>query len=79
MLPVFLVRHRRAERRRSHVADAFAARAADVVIVLIEIPEPQRPVADPDRVRNQRPVFVLQLRPQLGGHARRLIGLASHA
>ena len=42
----------------------------DVVVILIEIPKPQRPVAHAIAVGYQRPVFVFDLRPYFGGDAR---------
>ena len=44
--PVFLVRQRGADRRRRAVAYARAARAADVLVVLGEIPQAHRPAAE---------------------------------
>ena len=43
---VLAVGQRRAHGRWRAVADAVAARAADVLVVLVEIPQPLRPVAD---------------------------------
>ena len=44
--PCLLIRQRRAHRRRRAVADAVRALPADVLIVLVEIPQPHRPAAD---------------------------------
>ncbi len=40
------IRQRRAHRRRRAVADAVSAVSAEVLIVLLEIPHPQRPTAE---------------------------------
>ena len=45
-----------------------------ILIVLVEIPQPQRPAADKRHIGYQRPVVILDLRPQLGGQARRADG-----
>ena len=60
--PVLPVGERRAHRRRRVVADALGAGAADVLVVLGEVPQPQRPVHP---AGHERPVLVLELRPQL--------------
>ena len=67
---VLLVRERRADGRRSAVADACAARRADVLIRLVERPQPHRPPAHEVDRRHERPVAVLDLRPQLGRQPR---------
>src|SRR5215475_2273505 len=64
---MLLVRKRGPDGRRRVVADAFAARASDVLVVLGEIPQTQRPVHP---TRYQRPVFVPDLLPQLHREAR---------
>ena len=58
----------RAHSRRSAVADARTALPADVLVVLLEIPKTSGPGALEIVVGNERPVFILDLRPQLGGH-----------
>ena len=76
---MFLVGDGGSQRGRRKITDAFAARAADELIMLGEIPKAQRPVAHPERIRHERPIFVLDLTPQFGGEARGATGLASHA
>ena len=64
------VGQRAAHRRRRAVSDAAAAGVAQPLIGLVEIPEPPRPAATIAVVaRHERPVLVLDLRPQLGGQA----------
>ena len=58
---MFPVRERGAHGGGRVIADAFAAGAADVLVVLREIPQPQRPVHP---AGDKRPVFVFDLRPQ---------------
>src|SRR5205823_10230576 len=69
---MLLVRERAAHRRRRAVADAAAARVPEPLVRLVEIPEPPRPAAEVARVvaRDERPVFVLDLAPQLRGEPR---------
>src|ERR1041385_417939 len=52
-------------RSRIAVADSYGTRLADVLVVLLEFPEPLRPSAHCVASRNQGPVFVLYLSPQL--------------
>ena len=68
--PCFLFAMAAPKRGRGQIADAFAARAADELIMLREIPKAQRPVADPERIGHQRPIFILDLSPQFRRQAR---------
>ena len=68
------IRQRRAHRGRCAVAHAARALPADVLIMLVELPQAVRPIADEALPGNQRPVFVLDQRPQLGGQARQADG-----
>src|SRR6266566_7687099 len=63
---VFSVCKRGADRSRIVVADRHGAGLTDVLMVLFEIPEALRPTAHCIAARNQSPVFVLNLSPQLG-------------
>src|SRR5438128_12680374 len=63
---VFSVGKRGADRGRIVVAVRHGAGLTDVLMVLFEIPEALRPTAHCIAARNQSPVFVLDLRPQLG-------------
>ena len=66
------VRERAADRRRRAVADAAAAGMAEPLIRLVEVPQPARPAAAVAVVaRDERPVLVLDLRPELGAQPRR--------
>src|SRR6202040_780822 len=53
---------------------AGAPRAADKLVILIEIPQSQRPAAYEAYVRDQGPILVLNGRPDFSGHARRSDG-----
>src|SRR5258707_479022 len=53
-----------AHRSRRAVADSGAARPPEMPIGLVEIPEPHRTAADVAALRDQRPILVLDLRPQ---------------
>src|SRR6266849_8818117 len=63
---LFSVCKRGADRGRIVVADRHGAGLTDVLMVLFEIPEALSPTAHCIAARNQSPVFVLDLRPQLG-------------
>ncbi len=66
--PVLLVGERAAHRGRRPVADARAARVAQVLIVLLEVPEPEGPAAAVAALGDERPVLVADDGPELGGH-----------
>ena len=68
--PVLPVGQRAADRRRRAVADAGAARAAEVLVVLVEVPQPERPAAAVAALGHERPVLVPDLRPELRGQPR---------
>src|SRR5439155_14745309 len=65
-----LVRERGPHRRARAVAHPARALSADVLVVLVEVPEAVGPLADEPLPRHERPVLALDLRPQLGGQAR---------
>ena len=64
----------RAHRCRRLVADARSALRADVVVMLAEVPQARGPGTDEAVVRNQRPIVVLDLRPQFRREPRRADG-----
>src|SRR5260370_18564132 len=66
---VLLIGEGCAHSRGSLVADARAALRADIVIGFAEVPQPRGPGTDEAVVRNERPVFILDLSPQFGGKA----------
>jgi hypothetical protein len=68
---MFAVRESRTGRCRRGVADALAAGPPHELIVPGEIPEPQRPVVHAPRERNERPVEMFDLAPQLARQSRR--------
>src|SRR5262249_4592567 len=51
------------------VANAVATRAADVLVMLVKSPEPQRPAADKSCRGDQRPVFTFDLSPEFRAEA----------
>src|ERR1035437_10112827 len=65
------VGERGADRPARAVAHAVTARRSEPVVVLLHRPEPVRPVADIAGGRHQRPIEVLDLRPDLHGEASR--------
>src|SRR5262245_3397287 len=68
---VFLVRERRTDRRWCAIADAAATGMSRPLIRLIEVPQPARPRSRfAVVVRHKGPIFILDLRPQLGGNTR---------
>ena len=67
--PVFAIGQRRANRGGRLIADAIGSVAADVLVVLGEIPQAQGPIAEESHVGDQRPVFAFEGVPQLGGDA----------
>src|SRR5262249_14484169 len=52
------------------VTDAVGAMSADEMVVLVEIPQAERPLAHKGYIGNQRPVFVAELVPDLSRQAR---------
>src|SRR5436190_22797696 len=64
---MLLVGESRAYRGRRLIADACAALRSDVMVGLAEVPQARGPGTDEAVVRYQRPVFILDLRPDLGG------------
>src|SRR6516225_7028736 len=62
---------RSAGRGRSAVAHTRTAGAAEPLVVLVEFPEPVRPVADIAAGGDERPVEVLDGAPDFGGKPRR--------
>src|SRR2546422_10619150 len=68
--PVFFVGKRGAHSGRRTVADPIGSVPADELIMFLEIPEPRRPPALEDNFGYQRPVFILDLVPDFGRHAR---------
>src|SRR2546421_11079223 len=68
---VLLVGQRGADRGGRGITDAVSAVAADELMIFGEVPEPRRPAAQRIGVAgDERPVFILDLGPELGGHAR---------
>src|SRR5262249_1907855 len=59
-----------ADRGRSVITDATASLAADVVIVLVHIPQSAWPTADETLPSYKRPIFIFDQRPQLGSQTR---------
>src|SRR5438132_1435294 len=64
------VRERGADGRRRAVAHRTRALAADVLIVLVELPQTPRPAADEALPRHQRPILIVNLGPELAAQAR---------
>src|SRR4029077_6897850 len=65
---------RRAHRGRRVVSNAATALPADVLVLLVESPEPYRPPIEVVENRYDRPVIVFDLRPEFGAYARRADG-----
>src|SRR5438309_706453 len=61
---------RASPRRRRAVADPVGALSADVLVVLVEVPQSCRPVTQEHHVGDERPVFLLDLVPEFGGQPR---------
>ena len=59
----------RAYRGGRLIADTCAALRSDVMVGLAEVPQARGPGTDEAVVRYQRPIFILDLRPDLGGEA----------
>src|SRR5712692_3981703 len=68
--PMFAVGERGPHGRGRTVPDSGASGAADELIVLVYVPQTQRPGAHIVHSRYQRPVFTLDPGPQLGRQAR---------
>src|SRR5439155_3691496 len=68
---VLPVSQRRAHRGRRAVTNAICAVASNKLIMFGEVPQPGRPPALEHNIRHERPVFILDLVPQLGGQAGR--------
>ena len=66
---ILFICERSAHRCGGVVSDAAATLIADVLILLFKRPQPQRPPAEVPENRHQRPILVLDLRPQLGAQA----------
>src|SRR5215471_12655531 len=67
---VLAIRESCADRGRSVITDATASLAADVVIVLVHIPQSAWPTADETLPSYKRPIFIFDQRPQLGSQTR---------
>ena len=68
---IFPVGQRSAHRGGRIVPDAAPALPADVLVLLIESPKPNRPPTEMMENRHNRPVLVLDLCPKFGAQARR--------
>src|SRR5579863_7128795 len=67
---VFAIGERRADSCGRAVADAVAALRSRIVIMLIHIPQPLRPIADKHGGGNERPVAIFNLVPYFGAQSR---------
>src|SRR6266550_3222946 len=69
---MLLVRQSAADGSRRAITDAAAARVPEPLIGLVEVPEATGPAAEIARVvaGDERPVFVLDLAPELRGQPR---------
>ena len=67
---ILLIRKRGAHCCWRVVPDAPSALSSHELIVLIEVPQPQRPVTGVPNVGGKRPIFIFYLRPNFHGHAR---------
>src|SRR5215467_10424403 len=67
---VLLVGQSGADSRGRAISDAISAATADELVMFVEVPQPGGPVTDEIQGGHERPVFVLDLVPQLGRQAR---------